>query len=55
MSLDWQPRVKVIIVALKTVKPLAARKESDLEMVDWYFTKKLLSIIFVNVPPRPSL
>ena len=34
MSLDWQPGDKVIIPALKTVKALAERKESDLEMVD---------------------
>jgi peroxiredoxin (alkyl hydroperoxide reductase subunit C) len=32
MSLDWQPGDKVIIPALKTVKALAARKESDLEL-----------------------
>lgn len=42
MSLDWQPGDKVIIPDLKTVKALAERKKSDLEMVDWHLAKKSL-------------
>lgn len=42
MPLNWQPGDKVIIGAPKTLEALAARKASDLEMVDWYLAKKLL-------------
>lgn len=40
--LDWKPGEKVIIPAPKTLEELAARKASDLEMVDWYLAKKSL-------------
>lgn len=40
--LNWQPGDKVIIGAPKTLEALAARKASDLEMVDWYLAKKSL-------------
>lgn len=40
MPLDWQPGDKVIVPAPKTVEELAERKNSDLEMVDWYLAKK---------------
>ncbi len=42
MPLDWQPGDKVIVPAPKTIKDLAARKSSDLEMVDWYLAKRTL-------------
>lgn len=40
MPLDWKPGEKVIIGAPKTVESLLERKESDLEMVDWYLAVK---------------
>ncbi|MBE0392838.1 peroxiredoxin [Flavobacterium sp. PL002] len=40
MPLDWQPGDKVIVPAPKSVEELAERKNSDLEMVDWYLAKK---------------
>lgn len=43
MPLDWQPGEKVIIPAPKTVETLIERKNSNLEMVDWYLAKKSLS------------
>lgn len=43
MPLDWKPGEKVIVPAPKTVEALAERKKSDLEMVDWYLTKKSLN------------
>ncbi|MEO8413116.1 MAG: peroxiredoxin [Ginsengibacter sp.] len=42
MPLNWQPGDKVIVPAPKTVEGLAERKESDLEMVDWYLAKRAL-------------
>lgn len=42
MPLDWQPGDKVIVGTPKTLEALAERKNSDLEMVDWYFAKKRL-------------
>jgi len=42
MPLDWQPGDKVIIPAPKTVETLIERKNSNLEMVDWYLAKKNL-------------
>lgn len=42
IPLDWQPGDKVIIPAPKTVEALTERKNSDLEMVDWYLAKKSL-------------
>jgi peroxiredoxin (alkyl hydroperoxide reductase subunit C) len=40
--LDWQPGDKVIVPAPRTLEALAERKNSDLEMVDWYLAKKSL-------------
>lgn len=40
--LNWQPGDKVIVPAPKTLEGLAERKQSDLEMVDWYLAKKAL-------------
>lgn len=42
IPLDWQPGDKVIIPAPKTVEALTERKNSELEMVDWYLAKKSL-------------
>lgn len=42
MPLNWQPGEKVIVPAPKTIKALAERKNSDLEMVDWYLAKRSL-------------
>jgi peroxiredoxin (alkyl hydroperoxide reductase subunit C) len=42
MPLNWNPGDKVIVPAPKTVEGLAARKKSDLEMVDWYLAKRSL-------------
>lgn len=42
MPLDWELGDKVIVPAPKTVEALAERKNSDLEMVDWYLAKKSL-------------
>jgi peroxiredoxin (alkyl hydroperoxide reductase subunit C) len=42
MPLNWQPGDKVIVPAPKTVEGLAERKNSDLEMVDWYLAKRTL-------------
>ncbi len=42
MPLDWQPGDKVIVPAPKTVEALAERKNSNLEMVDWYLAKRSL-------------
>jgi peroxiredoxin (alkyl hydroperoxide reductase subunit C) len=42
MPLNWQPGDKVIVPALKTLQGLAERKNSDLEMVDWYLAKRAL-------------
>ena len=40
--LNWKPGEKVIVPAPKTLEALAERKNSDLEMVDWYLAKKSL-------------
>lgn len=40
--LDWKPGEKVIVPAPKTLEALAERKNSNLEMVDWYLAKKSL-------------
>lgn len=42
MPLNWQPGDKVIVPAPKTIEALEERKNSDLEMVDWYLAKKSL-------------
>jgi peroxiredoxin (alkyl hydroperoxide reductase subunit C) len=42
MPLNWKPGEKVIIPAPKTVEALTERKNSDLEMIDWYLAKKSL-------------
>ncbi len=42
MPLNWQPGDKVIVPAPKTVEGLQERKNSDLEMVDWYLAKRSL-------------
>lgn len=42
MPLNWQPGDKVIVPAPKTIEALAERKNSNLEMVDWYLAKKEL-------------
>lgn len=42
MPLNWQPGDKVIIPAPKTIEALLDRKNSDLEMVDWYLAKKTI-------------
>ena len=40
MPLNWQPGDKVIVPAPKTLEALAERKNSKLEMVDWYLAKR---------------
>ncbi len=40
MPLNWQPGDKVIVPAPKTLDALAERKNSNLEMVDWYLAKR---------------
>ncbi|ULQ53160.1 peroxiredoxin [Flavihumibacter fluvii] len=40
MPLNWEPGKKVIVPAPKTIKALAERKSSNLEMVDWYLALK---------------
>lgn len=42
MPLNWKSGDKVIVPAPKTVEGLTERKNSDLEMVDWYLAKKSL-------------
>ena len=42
MPLNWKQGDKVIVPAPKTVEGLAERKNSDLEMVDWYLAKRAL-------------
>jgi peroxiredoxin 2/4 len=42
MPLNWKPGDKVIVPAPKTLAGLEERKNSQLEMVDWYLTKKSL-------------
>jgi peroxiredoxin 2/4 len=42
MPLNWQSGDKVIVPAPKTIDALLERKNSDLEMVDWYLAKKTL-------------
>ena len=42
MPLDWEPGSKVIVPAPKTIEALAERKQSNLEMVDWYLAKRAL-------------
>lgn len=42
MPLNWVPGEKVIVPAPKTLEGLEERKNSDLEMVDWYLAKKTL-------------
>ncbi len=37
---NWKPGEKVIVPAPKTLAGLVERKESQLEMVDWYLAKK---------------
>jgi hypothetical protein len=43
MPLNWTPGEKVIVPAPKTVEALQERKNSDLEMVDWYLAKRSLT------------
>ncbi|WP_290791620.1 peroxiredoxin [Flavihumibacter sp. UBA7668] len=43
MPLNWQPGDKVIVPAPKTVEALLERKNSKLEMVDWYLAKRSLN------------
>jgi peroxiredoxin (alkyl hydroperoxide reductase subunit C) len=43
MPLNWKKGEKVIVPAPKTVDTLFERKESDLEMVDWYLAKRNLN------------
>ena len=40
MPLNWQPGDKVIVPAPKTLEALAERKNSTLEMADWYLAKR---------------
>ena len=42
MPLNWKPVDKVIVPAPKTLEGLSERKNSNLEMVDWYLAKKSL-------------
>lgn len=42
MPLNWKEGDKVIVPAPKTIEALAERKNSDLEMVDWYLAKRAL-------------
>jgi peroxiredoxin (alkyl hydroperoxide reductase subunit C) len=42
MPLNWMPGDKVIVPAPKTLEALEERKNSQLEMVDWYLAKKSL-------------
>lgn len=42
MPLNWEPGDKVIVPAPKTLEALVERKNSDLEMVDWYLAKRSL-------------
>ena len=42
MPLNWTPGKKVIVPAPKTIKALAERKASDLEMVDWYLAMRTI-------------
>jgi len=42
MPLNWTPGKKVIVPAPKTIKALAERKASDLEMVDWYLALRTI-------------
>jgi peroxiredoxin 2/4 len=42
MPLNWKEGDKVIVPAPKTVEGLAERKQSNLEMVDWYLAKRSL-------------
>jgi len=42
MPLNWMPGDKVIVPAPKTLEALEERKNSNLEMVDWYLAKKSL-------------
>ena len=48
MTLNWQPGDKVIVPVTKTLMALDERLYSDLEMVDWYLTKKSLSYYLIN-------
>ena len=40
MPLNWHPGDKVIVPAPKTLEALAERKNSTLEMADWYLAKR---------------
>jgi peroxiredoxin (alkyl hydroperoxide reductase subunit C) len=40
MPLNWKPGDKVIVGAPRTLDALKERKNSNLEMVDWYLAKK---------------
>ncbi len=42
MPLNWKEGDKVIVPAPITIEGLAERKNSDLEMVDWYLAKRSL-------------
>jgi len=42
MPLNWKEGDKVIVPAPTTIEGLAERKNSDLEMVDWYLAKRSL-------------
>lgn len=42
--LDWQPGDMVIVPAPKTLNDLAERKNSSLDMIDWYLAKKNIDI-----------
>lgn len=44
LPLNWQPGEKVIVPPPKTLEALAERKNSKLEMVDWYLAKRPLEM-----------
>jgi peroxiredoxin (alkyl hydroperoxide reductase subunit C) len=41
--LNWKEGDQVIVPAPKTVEALLERKQSNLEMVDWYLAKRSLN------------
>ena len=43
MPLNWKEGDQVIVPAPKTVEALLERKQSNLEMVDWYLAKRALN------------
>lgn len=44
MPLNWKSGEKVIVPAPRTLEELRERKQSNLEMVDWYLAKKDISL-----------